>query len=86
MQGIKRKVVYVSVFEAIAIVSSAGVAVPPCGACRQVLAEFCEDLEIRMEGTTVRLVALLPMAFRAGNIARGDVSSYSRVRPTRRKR
>lgn len=73
-------------FAAIAIVASSGVAVPPCGACRQALAEFCEDLEIRLEGESVRLSELLPMAFRAGNIARKGVSSYSGGRPTRRKR
>ncbi len=43
---------------------------PPCGACRQVLAEFCEDLEIVMvnpSGKTesVQLKDLLPRAFRA---------------------
>jgi cytidine deaminase len=76
-------------FEELAIVATGGGAVPPCGACRQVLAEFCDDLEIRLEGRSVRLSELLPMAFRAGNIARRDVSSYSGgrpTRPTRRKR
>ena len=43
---------------------------PPCGACRQILWEFCGDVEITMsnlEGAeeTVRLSALFPRAFDA---------------------
>lgn len=41
----------------------------PCGACRQVLAEFCDDLPIRIVGedgtqTETNLRELLPHAFR----------------------
>lgn len=47
---------------------------PPCGACRQVLAEFGRDMLIvcRGEGGKVRryrLAALLPDAFGSGNLA-----------------
>ncbi len=44
----------------------------PCGACRQVLAEFCDDLPIRIVGedgaqTETNLRELLPHAFRFRN-------------------
>ena len=57
-------------FRALAVVASG--AAPPCGACRQVLAEFCDGLPIwlvdaddpsRIIETT--LAALLPMRFKS---------------------
>ena len=56
-------------FARIVIVTSAPDPVPPCGACRQVLSEFVEDMEIisvAPDGTraTWRLHDLLPHAFR----------------------
>ncbi len=52
----------------IVIVSSTGRPTPPCGACRQVLAEFAQDLEVVMVGGKSEkrawLSALLPDAFR----------------------
>ncbi len=59
-------------FSALAIVADGGVT--PCGACRQVLAEFCEDLPIYLVDTAsaerveeVRLNDLLPRAFQFKN-------------------
>ena len=55
-------------FSALVIVSPGGV--PPCGACRQVLAEFCEDLPIWLVNadddavTETTLAALFPAGFR----------------------
>ena len=55
-------------FSRIAIVTSRGTAVAPCGACRQVLAEFCSDLEIllvaRKRTRKMKLTELLPRSFR----------------------
>lgn len=55
-------------FEALAIATAGGAT--PCGACRQVLAEFCEDLLILLidvdndgEVREVRLGDLLPARF-----------------------
>ena len=55
-------------FEALAIATSGGA--PPCGACRQVLAEFCEDLlilliDVDSDGQVreVKLGDLLPGRF-----------------------
>jgi len=52
-------------FVAIAVIADSREPVTPCGACRQVLAEFCEDLEVcsvNLEGErySARLSALLP--------------------------
>ena len=58
-------------FARIVIVSSTGRPTPPCGACRQVLAEFARDLEVVMVGGKAEkrawLSALLPDAFRKGS-------------------
>lgn len=58
-------------FEAIAVVSRGGVT--PCGACRQVLAEFNLDLRVivaDLEGNSrqFRLSELLPAAFSSGDL------------------
>ena len=59
-------------FIRIAVAAETDPLTPPCGACRQVLAEFCEDLEIAMvnpagKTESVRLKDLLPRAFRASS-------------------
>lgn len=63
-------------FQAVAIVSDGEAAVPPCGACRQVLAEFAPDLVIVSEGGSERrkwgLGALLPEPFDTPPAARGE--------------
>ena len=67
-------------FKMLAVVGGTGKAVPPCGACLQVLAEFCEpDFPILLsplntpdEVETVSLGTLLPRAFK---LSRGSYSS-----------
>lgn len=58
-------------FEAVAVVSRGGVT--PCGACRQVLAEFNPDLRVivaGLEGNSRQfyLSELLPAAFSSGDL------------------
>ncbi len=54
-------------FRAVAIVSDGDRAVPPCGACRQVLAEFASDMVVLSEGggelREWKLGALFPEPF-----------------------
>lgn len=56
-------------FRAIAIVTDGSDAITPCGACRQVLAEFAPDMTVVSQGRGERhewpLSALLPDPFRA---------------------
>ncbi|HJU84382.1 MAG TPA: cytidine deaminase [Holophagaceae bacterium] len=56
---------------ALAVVTEAPTLTPPCGACRQVLAEFAEDLPILLANRTGHacrtLGALLPEAFRGSH-------------------
>lgn len=60
-------------FEAIAIVGPEGVALTPCGACRQALSEF-GDLRVVREGRDdVPLRDLLPDAFGPRHLARTGV-------------
>jgi cytidine deaminase len=57
-------------FRRIAIAADTGTLTPPCGACRQILWEFCGDIEIllvnpRGKSETLRLKELFPRAFDA---------------------
>ena len=63
-------------FAAIAVSGDNNDYLPPCGICRQVLAEFCdmEDFEVVLANSgedyqVVTLDRLLPGAFTAGNLA-----------------
>lgn len=62
-------------FKEIAIVTENGAA--PCGACRQVLAEFAPDLVVHMadlrgKATTMTLRELLPLGFSSSQLPKGD--------------
>lgn len=55
-------------FKRVAVVADTDKLTPPCGACRQILWEFCGDVEIVLanlkgESETLRLGALLPRPF-----------------------
>ncbi len=57
-----------SKFSRVAIVADTEQPTPPCGACRQILWEFCGDIEIILgnairETARLRLTDLLPMPF-----------------------
>ncbi len=57
-------------FRRVAIVADTDTLTPPCGACRQILWEFCGDVEIvlanlRGKSETLRLGTLFPRAFDA---------------------
>lgn len=54
--------------KAVAVAADTSRPTPPCGACRQVLAEFCGDADVILAGrkgiATRKLSALLPEAFK----------------------
>ena len=57
-----------SVFTRIAVVADTAAPTPPCGPCRQLLWEYCGDIDIILGNLTgptgrLRLSALLPMPF-----------------------
>jgi cytidine deaminase len=57
-------------FRRIAVAADTETLTPPCGACRQIMWEFCGDIEItlvnpRGKSEVVRLKELLPRAFDA---------------------
>jgi cytidine deaminase len=57
-------------FVRVAVVADTGDLTPPCGACRQILWEFCGDVEIALANLagkteTIRLGTLFPRAFDA---------------------
>jgi cytidine deaminase len=58
-------------FQRIAVAAATEVLTPPCGACRQILWEFCGDVEITLVNTsgkteTLRLSSIFPRPFDAG--------------------
>ena len=60
-------------FDAVAVVADSPRLTAPCGACRQVLWEFCGDIwvhvvDLRGGTRTVRLSALIPLPFDARNL------------------
>ncbi|HXN64749.1 MAG TPA: cytidine deaminase [Candidatus Acidoferrales bacterium] len=60
-------------FDAVAVVTDAEKLTPPCGACRQIIWEFCGDAEIilgNLRGQTEshRMSSLLPYAFDSSNL------------------
>jgi cytidine deaminase len=60
-------------FEAIAVVTDAETLTPPCGACRQIIWEFCGDVPVilaNLDGKSERLRAgdLLPRPFDAASL------------------
>jgi len=60
-------------FDAVAVVTDADTLTPPCGACRQIIWEFCGDAEIilgnlRGKTETHRMSALFPHPFDASNL------------------
>ena len=70
----------VRTFEALAIASEAAEPTPPCGMCRQALAEFAPQLTIvsvTRDGAAARwtLSELLPHAFAADSLARGPAAA-----------
>ena len=72
---------------ALAVVTEAGRLTPPCGACRQVLVEFAEDLPIllanRREQAVHTLADLLPFAFSSRDFnPLGPVPDLSKGRPS----
>ncbi len=57
-------------FRRVAVAADTGVLTPPCGACRQILWEFCGDIEViltNLQGKTesLRLKDLFPRPFDA---------------------
>jgi cytidine deaminase len=57
-------------FTRVAVVADTDTLTPPCGACRQILWEFCGDVEVVMsnlqgKSESLRLASLFPRAFDA---------------------
>jgi cytidine deaminase len=55
-------------FEAVAVVTGADILTPPCGACRQIIWEFCGDVPVllaNLQGKreTLKMSELLPKPF-----------------------
>ena len=64
-------------FEAIAVISDTEKPCSPCGACRQVMSEFCEDAPLIMANSKgdvkiKKVKELLPEAFGKNDLLSGD--------------
>jgi cytidine deaminase len=60
-------------FEAIAVVTDTDVLTPPCGACRQLIWEFCGDVPVmlfnlRGKTETIQMSDLFPKPFDSSNL------------------
>ncbi len=60
-------------FDAIAVVTDASALTPPCGACRQIIWEFCGDIPVvltNLQGKTetFRMSQLFPKPFDSSNL------------------
>ena len=60
-------------FDAVAVVTDTDTLTPPCGACRQIIWEFCGDAEVilaNLKGKTerYRMAALFPKPFDQSNL------------------
>jgi cytidine deaminase len=60
-------------FDAIAVVTDADTLTPPCGACRQLIWEFCGDVPVVMSNLqgkieTLRMSQLFPKPFDSSNL------------------
>ena len=60
-------------FDAVAVVADSPRLTAPCGACRQILWEFCGDVPVRIQDLdgrhrTVRMSLLLPLPFDRRNL------------------
>ena len=60
-------------FDAISVVTDTDSLTPPCGACRQLIWEFCGDVPVilsNLKGKTeiIQMKALFPKPFDAGNL------------------
>ena len=60
-------------FDAIAVVTDADALTPPCGACRQLIWEFCGDVPVILSNLkgkteTIPMHTLFPMPFDSSNL------------------
>ena len=60
-------------FDAIAVVTDTDMLTPPCGACRQLIWEFCRDVPVILsnlkgETETIRMSQLFPKPFDSSNL------------------
>jgi cytidine deaminase len=72
-------------FRRIAVVADTGEPTPPCGACRQILWEYGEDIEVVLANLTAetarhRLSALLPLPFDARLLGKDPRASKPKSR------